>query len=115
MRHRHRTKLGAALVVVALVLALALVVNPELRALLLFTDSLGLDLVALLLVTQLRFLTYALLPVANTTISSLCGLAFWIGSGAIRTLPNVLSWRPFDKLFCPVLVFVTYGIRCVGE
>lgn len=109
MRHRHGNRLAATLVAVAVIIALALVANPELRALLLLADSLGLDLVALLLATQLRHFGYAW---ANATISAVCALAFCVGSGAMRVYPKALPWRPFDKLFCPALVFVTYGIRC---
>jgi hypothetical protein len=112
MRHRHRDRLGATFVAVILIIALALVVNPELRALLLLTDSLGLDLAALLLATQLRHFAYALLPAANATISAICALAFCFASGAIRAFPKALPWRPFDKLVCPTLVLVTYGVRC---
>ena len=112
MRHRHSNRLVGALVAVAVIVALALVVNPELRALLLFADSLGLDLLALLLATQLRHFGYALLPGANAAISAACALAFCIASGAIKVYPKALPWRPFDELFCPALVFITYGVRC---
>jgi hypothetical protein len=112
MRHRHGNRLAATLVAVAVVIALALVANSELRALLLLADSLGLDLLALLLATQLRHFACALLPATNATISAVCALAFCIGSGAMRAYPGALPWRPFDKLFCPALVLVTYGIRC---
>lgn len=112
MRHRHRDGLGPTLVAVAIIIALALAASPELRALLLLTDSLGLDLLALLLATQMRHFVYALQPAANATFNFLCALAFCIGCGAMRTYPKALPLRPFDKLVCPALVFVTYGIRC---
>jgi hypothetical protein len=112
MQHRQTNKLAATFVAVAVIVALAFVANPELRALLLFTDSLGLDLLALLLAMQLRHFVYALLPAANATIGALCALAFCIGVGAIRAYPKALPWRPFDKLICPALVLVTYATRC---
>jgi hypothetical protein len=112
MRQRQWNRFGATLVAVAMIAMLALVVNPELRVLLLFTDSLGLDLIALLLATQLKELVYALLPAATEIIISLCALVFCIGNGALRPYPRALVWRPFDKLVCPVLLFVTLGIRC---
>jgi hypothetical protein len=113
MRRRHSNRLAATLVVVAVIVALALVTSPELRALLLLADSLGLDLLALLLATQLRhFLGYVLLPGAKATVNVACALAFCIASGAIRVYPKALPWRPFDKLLCPALVLATYGIRC---
>lgn len=112
MRRRHSNRLAATLVAAAVIVALALVVNPELRALLLFADSLGMDLLALLLATQLRHFGYALLPGANATIGAACALAFCAGSAAIKVYPKALPWWPFDKLFCPALVFITYGVRC---
>jgi hypothetical protein len=112
MRQHQSSRLRAALVAVAIIVVLALLANPELRALLLLVDSLGLELVALLLATQLKDLAYASLPAANAIMGRLCTLAFNIGNGAMRAYPKTLPWRPFDKLFGPALVFATYGIRC---
>src|SRR4029077_19486310 len=112
MQHRNRKRWGAILIGVALLVALVFIVNPELRVLLLFVDGLGLDLVALLLVTQFRYIFHALLPATTATVGALCTLAFYVGSGAMRTLPTALPWRPFDRLLCPALFFVTYGVRC---
>ena len=112
MRHRRWNKLGATLFVVAMVAALLLVVNPELRALLLLADSLGLEMLTLLLLMQLKTLRYALFPAAAGAIGSLCTFVFCIGSRAMRTYPKALFWWPFDKLVCPALVFVIYGMRC---
>ena len=112
MRPHQRDRAGAALVAVAIIVALALIASPELRALLLLTGSLGPDLLALLLATQLKHFVAVLRPAANALISALCALAFSIGSRALRAYAKALPWRPFDKLFCPALVFVTYGVRC---
>jgi hypothetical protein len=112
MRHRHGNRLAATLFAVAVIVTLALIATPELRALLLVTDSLGLDLLVLLFATQLRYFLYKSLPIANAAVSALCALAFCIGRGSIRAYPKALPWRPFDKLLCPALVFLTYGIRC---
>ena len=58
MRHRHGNRLAATLFAVAVIVTLALIATPELRALLLVTDSLGLDLLVLLFATQLRYFLY---------------------------------------------------------
>jgi hypothetical protein len=71
-----------------------------------------LDLVALLLATQLKGLAYASVPAAHEICASLCRVLFRIGDGAMRIHTEALAWRPFDKLVCPVLVCVTFGIRC---
>jgi hypothetical protein len=112
MQYRYRKGLAATVFAVAIIIALVFTVNPELRVLLFFTDSIGLDLVALLLATQLKYFVFALRPAANAAARALCACAFWIGSGALRTYLNALGWRPFDRLFCPALFFVTYGVRC---
>lgn len=100
------------LVAVAIVAALVFVMHPELRVLLLFAESLGMDLVALLLATQLKSLAHATVPAAHKICAPLCRVLFRIGNGALRIYPKALTWRPFDKLVCPVLAFVTFGIRC---
>ena len=97
---------------VSIIAALVFVVQPELRVLLLFADSLGLELVALLLATQLKGLAYASVPAAREICASLCRVLFHIGNGAMRVYPKALAWRPFDKLICPVLLFITCGLRC---
>jgi hypothetical protein len=107
MRHRHGNRLVATLFAVAVIYALLFMTNPELRAPLLFTDSLGLDLLTLLLAMQLRYFLIPLLPAGNATLSGLCVLAFCAGRGAIWAFPKALPWRPFDKLLCPALMFVT--------
>ena len=112
MRDIHRKWSGSTLVALALIIALVFIASPELRAILLFADSLGLDLVALLLATQLRYFVYALRPAADSTVGGICGLAFRVGSGALRAYPKAVHWRPFDRIVSPTLVLLTYGIRC---
>jgi hypothetical protein len=112
VRHRDWNRFSATLVAVVIIIALALVVNPELRALLLLTDYLGLDLFTLLALMQLKTLRYVSFPAAAKTSDSLCALAFCVGSRAMLTYPKALAWRPFDKLVCPALVFITYGVTC---
>jgi hypothetical protein len=110
-RHRHWNRLGTTLVAAAIFVALVLVLNPELRVLLLLADSLGLDLVVLLLATQLKGLVYASAPMAGAMAAFLCRILFSVGNGAMRIYPKALAW-PLGKLLCPVLIFVTFGIRC---
>ena len=112
LRHRHWTRYGATLVAVVIVAALVFAANPELRALALFTDSLGLDLVALLLATQFKGFVHAFVPLLSEIRTYLCRSFFYMGNGAMHVYPKALAWRPFDKLLCPVLVFVTFGMRC---
>lgn len=112
MRHGRKNRLDATLFAVAVIIIVMLVANPELRVILLFADSIGLDLLAVILAMQLRHFAYALLPATNAIARSFCAIAFCMGNRAMRTFPKALPWRPFDRIFCPALVFMTYGIRC---
>lgn len=112
MQDDHKKRLGAALVAILILVALAFITMPELRVLLLLIDYLGLELIVLLLATQLRILVYLLFPAANSAGRAICTLAFRVGRGAMRTVPKTFYWHPFDKLLSPAFVFVTYGVRC---
>ena len=98
---------------VLLVLALLVViVNPELRVLVLLVDSLGLELIFLLLALQLRSTSILLGPLTQTLKARACSAAFHVGSLALRAYQKALVLRRFDRLICPVLIIVSYGIRC---
>jgi hypothetical protein len=112
MRRRQWNKLSATLVFLVVIAALLLIVNPELRAIVLLIDALGLDLLTVLLLIQFKGLFYASLPAATQAVNSICAVAFCVGSGALRTYPRALTGLSIDKLVCPALLFITYGVRC---
>jgi hypothetical protein len=91
---------------------LAMIVNPELRVLVLLVDSLGLDLVLLLLALQLRATSSLLLPFTQTLRALSCSAASQVGSLALRAYQKALVLRRFDRLVCPLLIIVSYGPRC---
>ncbi|HXY96698.1 MAG TPA: hypothetical protein VEH00_06950 [Steroidobacteraceae bacterium] len=96
-----------ALLVIA---ALALIVNPELRALLLLTNALGFEVVGILLVIQLRL---AFAGAARYSITALvCTLAARLGYLALVAYPTAVALLLFDRLLCPALVTVSYGLAC---
>lgn len=98
---------------VLLVLALlVMLVNPELRILVLFVDSLGLELVLLLLALQLRSTSSLLVPFTQTLRAFSCSVASPVGSLALRAYQKALVLRRFDRLICPLLIIVSYGLRC---
>ena len=98
---------------VLLVLALFFViVNPELRVLVLLVDAIGLELVFLLLSLQLRSTAILLAPIKHTLKAHACSTAFRAGSLALRAYQPALVFRRFDRLICPVLIFMSYGLRC---
>ena len=98
---------------VLLVLALlVMIVNPELRVLVLLVDSLGLELILLLLALQLRSITSLLVPLTHVLGMSSCSVASQVGAMALTAYQKALVFRRFDRLICPLLIVVSYGLRC---
>jgi hypothetical protein len=96
-----------------LVLALLIVlVNPELRVLVLLVDSLGLELILLLLALQLRSISSLLVPLTQIVVAHSCSAAFQVGSLALRVYQKALVLRRLDRLICPLLIVASYGLRC---
>lgn len=98
-------------VLVVLVL-LVMIVNPELRVLVLFTDFLGFELVLLLLTLQLRSISSILVPFARILSTRSCSAVSQVGSLALRGYQMALIFRRFDRLICPLLIIASYGLRC---
>lgn len=103
-----KSYLGAA----ALALALAIILNPEVRALLFLADTIGLEALLLLFATQFRNFLPVLRAVFEPVALALCKFSSVIASGAIRAFQFVLPIRPFTLLLCPVLIVLSYGVRC---
>ena len=98
---------------VLLVLALlVMIVNPELRVLVLLVDSLGLELILLLLALQLRSTSSLLVPLMRVLGVIACSAAYRVGSIALRAYQKALVFHRFDRLICPLLIVVSYGLRC---
>jgi len=98
-----------ALVVLVL---LAIIFNPELRVLVLFVDSIGLELLVLLLTLQLRSAATLFGPLMEMLASFSCDVAGWCGSLALRAYQKALVLRRLDRVVCSMLVFVSYGLCC---
>lgn len=98
---------------VLLVLALlVIIVNPELRILVMFVDFVGMELIFLLLALQSRS-TYSLLqPFAQTLRAGSCSVASQLGWLALRAYQKALVLRRLDRLICPLLIIASYGLRC---
>jgi hypothetical protein len=98
---------------VLLVLALlVMIVNPELRVLVLLVDSLGLELVLLLLALQLRSIYSLLVPFMHVLGVISCSAASRVGSIALGAYQKALVFHRFDRLICPLLIIVSYGLGC---
>jgi hypothetical protein len=89
-----------------------MIVNPELRLLVLLVDSLGLELVLVLLALQLRSTSSLLVPFAQTLKALPCNAASQVGSLALRAYQKALVLRRFDRIICPLFIIMSYGLRC---
>jgi hypothetical protein len=98
-----------ALLVVAL---LAFILNPELRALLLLANALGLEITLILIALQWRALLTAAAPGLRGSAVLACSLASRLGYLALRAYPPAVSMHLFSRLLCPVLITVSYGLGC---
>ena len=110
--HRQNSRWISIPTAIVLLLLIAMIMNPELRALLLLANGLGLDLVALLFAMQLKQVGQWLLPAVGFAAALLCLLAAAIGSRALRAYPRASAFWPLDRLVGPALLFMSYGIRC---
>jgi hypothetical protein len=96
----------------AIIVALAVVAHAELRALLLVADALGLELVVLLVVVQIRALVS---PVASTSMALAESLSKMAKMHALRAIPCFVAYRPLalSPLFglCSYANYVVYRRR----
>ena len=86
MRNKWKSCLGTA----ALVVALVLVANPELRALLMLAEAVGLEALVLLVVAQLRFYAPVLGAALRPGMAATCQATFF-GLGAVTRVVGLLS------------------------
>jgi hypothetical protein len=89
--------------------ALALILNPEVRALLLLTNALGFEVLGILVALQMRAL-FAL--DTNYPVAQGCKVASRLGYLALVAYPKAASCPVFSRLLCPALITVSYGLRC---
>jgi hypothetical protein len=82
-KHQFERDAALRLAAVALLIGVVVVSNPELRALIIVVDALGLDLVCLLLAIQLR----ALLPIIRVAFMSAC---IWCCTTSFSALRGIL-------------------------
>jgi len=89
--------------------ALALILNPEVRALFLITNALGFEVIGILVALQLRAL-FALDP--DYPVAEGCKVASRLGYVALVAYPRAASYPVFSRLLCPALIMVSYGLCC---
>ena len=88
----------------AIIVALAVVAHAELRALLLVAEALGLELVVLLVVVQIRALV---LPIASASIAFTESLSKVAKLHALRAIPSFVAYRPLA--LCSLFALCSYA------
>lgn len=96
----------------AIALAIVMVLNPEIRALLLLVDLLGFETFVILLALQVKSYWPVLTPVTQRVGAVACELATNIGVLALKAHEKVLPCRRLQILLGPLCVVLSYGVQC---
>jgi hypothetical protein len=112
MRTPARIPVGRLLQVFAVLALLAIVVNPELRVLIFFVDTVGLELVVLLFALQARVIIAPFAPAMHRLTIALCDMTSCIGRSAIAAYPAKVHSCKLHRVLCPILIGLSYGVRC---
>ena len=91
---------------------LMIVLNPELRALLLLTNALGLEITLILMALQWRALLAGAVPFVRESAAIACSLASRLGYLGLSAWARVVPIDLFNRLLCPALITVSYGLTC---
>lgn len=109
---QNRKRLKARLTAFAFLVALTLILNPELRAVVFLANFLGLELFAVLLILQWRMFYEDVRLKAGILGSLSCTLSRRLGSAAFAALPRAIASQGFNRLICPALVVLSLGLTC---
>lgn len=96
----------------ALAVALLVILNPEIRALLLLADAVGLEALFLMVIAQLRNYWPVMRVVVEPVVIALCRLSSSVGAVSIRALELTVPFRPLSILLGPIFIALSYGVRC---
>ena len=110
--HEHQAVLEILCRCGALAFALIFILNPEIRALLMLADAMGLEAVFLMVIAQLRNYWPVLRVVLKPITLASCRLSSGIGELSIRAFQLALPIRPFAGLLGRVFIALSYGLRC---
>ena len=98
--------------ILAVVALVTIVVNPELRVLIFFVDSVGLELVILLFALQARVIIASLAPAIHGLSVVLCEMASGLGRSALAGYPVKVYSCKLHRVLCPILIAMSFGLRC---
>lgn len=99
----------------ALAFAVAMILNPEIRALLLLADVLGFEAIFLVLVAQARNYLPWLRVGAQSVRTALCPFSSSVGAFALRACQVNLPFRSLPILLGPVVIALSYGVHCTRQ
>ncbi len=96
-----------------LILALfCIILNPELRVLILFVDAIGLEIAFILVALQAQALSAMIAPTIQRLTVTLCKVASQIGYLALAAYQSKVNSRALHLLLGPILIGLSYGVRC---
>jgi hypothetical protein len=96
----------------ALAVALLVILNPEIRALLLLADAVGLEALFLMVIAQLRNYWPALRAAVQPIAAVMCRLSSRIGISSMGAFQIAMPIRPLPYLLGPVFIALSYGVQC---
>ena len=96
----------------ALAVVLLVILNPEIRALLLLADAVGLEALFLMVIAQLRNYWPVMRVVVGPVVTALCRLSSSVGAVSIRALELTVPFRPLSILLGPIFIALPYGVWC---
>jgi hypothetical protein len=109
MKKRSWQSVAKALVVV---IGIALVANPEVRAILFFADAVGFDIFLLLIVTQARNIVPLIKWCGVCALRTTCHLAALISRVSFRVLSYLLVVEGLTIFACPMLFVSAVRLQC---
>lgn len=108
---RKRSWKSVAKVLVAGI-GIALVANPEMRAILFLADALGLEVVLLLIATQARNVVPLVKWVGGCVLRATCHMAALISRVSFRAFSYLLSVQGLSLFACPILLVSAVSLQC---
>ena len=96
----------------AVAVALAIVLNPEVRAIMLLAEALGFDVLVLLLATQSRSIFPMLSRITTVFTARVCKFGAALSGHALQASLSLPPFRLFAVLLSPLLPTLAFLTQC---
>lgn len=96
----------------AVVIALAIAINPEVRAIMLLAEVLGFDVLVFLLATQARLIFPMIGPMTTVFTRGICKVGAALSGHALQTSVSLPPLRLFAVLVSPLLLTLAFLMQC---